>query len=197
MSEEKILGTVRKNDEPKIKHSKEVDDLIKDNSRNNPNGKAASKDAAQHAKHLRHWIIFLGVTTSAIHAHRNHKMNQALKKQEQLDEAFRDASRGHGGGGRSVQEIFLEEERMRHQKKLAQMQRKWPELQRPQSFSQKTQQIFRTGASGIKEALRAQTMKGVAQAQSGSDTRALKAAAIAGSIPGNDIDIDMENQMPY
>lgn len=161
-----------------------VESLTKNNSRNYTE-RQVDKDNTQHMKKIKRWVWTVATVNSATTMHRNHEWKKVTEKQQQLQESLAHESQGkQGGQGRSVQEVFLADEVKRNQKKMEKMQRKWPNLQRPQSLSQKAQASFSATKRGISDALRAQTMKGVAQSQSGSDARGLMAASVAGFTPG-------------
>lgn len=168
------------------KSQKAINSIISNNNTGKMSSKAAAKAAtsAQSTRKLKAGLLAFAGINSTVNAVHQHKWKTATAKQERLDEAFRNASRHPGGpaGGRSVEEIMLEQEMKRHKKKMEKMAQKWPNLKNPQSFSQKVQMAFNTGKRGISESLRAQTMKGVSEAQTGTDTRAL-AAANLGFVP--------------
>lgn len=144
---------------------------------------AAQKDAAQHMHAIRNFVVGMAVINSAKQHHRTKKYMKTSKDFERFQEAY-NSVKTNGQGGRSVEEIMMEDNMKRAKKRMEKMAKKWPNLQKPMSWSQKFQTVFRTSKQGISEALRAQTMKGVAQANTGSDMRAVLAANNAGYVPG-------------
>lgn len=144
---------------------------------------AAQKDAAQHMRAIRNFVVGVAVINSAKQHHRAKKYMKTSKDFERFQEAY-NSVKTNGQGGRSVEEILMEDNMKKAKKRMEKMAQKWPNLQKPMSLSQKFQTIFRTSKQGISEALRAQTMKGVAQASTGSDLRAVMAASNAGYVPG-------------
>ena len=162
-----------------------VDSLTKSNSRN-----ADTKDDAQHMKKLRNGLLVLAGTNSIVNHHNRKVYNKFTKDIGNLEDKIRSEKSAPGASGvhgRSIAEIYAEDRLKEQKKKFEKFQKKHPNLQRPQSMSNRIKGSVHTLFSGIKEATRAQSMKGVAQAQGGSDTRAMAAAAAAGYIPGAEI----------
>lgn len=164
---------------------------------NNPRGELNTDDA-QHMKKLRNGLIVVAGVNSMVNRHHRKQYAKATKAVTSAEENMR-AQQNHPGAsgvhGRSIEEIFAEDKLKDAKKKLEKLQRKYPNLQRPQSFKENMNRATRTVFSGISQALRAQTMKGVAQANAGSDTRAMAAAEIAGYVPGADIQSDVQVEL--
>lgn len=164
---------------------------------NNPRGELNTDDA-QHMKKLRNGLIVVAGVNSMVNRHHRKQYTKATKAVASAEENMR-AQQNHPGAsgvhGRSIEEIFAEDKLKDAKKKLEKLQRKYPNLQRPQSFKENMNRATRTVFSGISQALRAQTMKGVAQANAGSDTRAMAAAEIAGYVPGADIQSDVQVEL--
>ena len=170
---------------------------VKSLTGNNPRGELNTDDA-QHMKKMRNYLIaFAGVNSMMNHHHRKQYM-KAAKAVTGAEENMR-AQQNHPGAsgvhGRSIEEIFAEDKLKDAKKKLEKLQKKYPNLQRPQSFKENMNKSVRTVFSGIGQALRAQTMKGVAQANAGSDVRAMAAAEVAGYIPGADVQSDVQMEV--
>lgn len=183
-SSERPLGLA--SDDENVKLDKTASSLIKSNPRNN----TTQKDDAQHMKKMRNKLLLLAGTTSYIN-HRHHKIyNKAVTAVENRESEMKSLSIKPGASnssyGRSISEVFAEDELKREKKHLEKLQKKWPNLQRPQSFKDGVNKATRTMFSGINQALRSQTMKGVAQSNSGSDARTLAAASMAGYVPGSE-----------
>lgn len=164
--------------------NKDADSLIKDNPRNND----VDRDDTQHMRKMRNKLIMLAGATSYVN-HRHRKIyEKAAKAVENGETRMRDLSNkpgATGSYGRSIAEIFAEDNLKREKKQLEKLQKKWPNLQRPQSLKDNIGKATKTMFSGVNQALRSQTMKGVAQSQGGSDTRAMAAATMAGYVPGS------------
>jgi len=169
---------------PDKKQKSAVSSVTGTDSQNNTLS-AAERDSAQHMGKMMKFVVAIGAINTITQHHRNKKYAKTSKDFERLQEAY-NSSKTSGQGGRSVEEILLEDQMKERKKQLEKMAKKWPNLQKPMSLSQKFQTIFRTSKQGISEALRAQTMKGVAQANAGSDVRAVMAANAVGYIPGTE-----------
>lgn len=163
--------------------NKDASSLTKDNPRNNEEG----RDDTQHMKKMRNKLLMLAGATSYVN-HRHRKIyEKAVKTVEDRETQVRSLSNkpgATGAYGRSISEIFAEDNLKREKKQLEKLQKKWPNLQRPQSLKDNIGKATKTMFSGVNQALRSQTMKGVAQSQGGSDTRAMAAASMAGYVPG-------------
>ena len=166
-----------------VKLSKEAESLIKDNPRDNE----VKKDDTQHMKKMRNKLLMLAGATSYInHKHRK-TYDKAVKAVERGETEMRSLATKPGATnsyGRSIAEVFADDELKRKKKHLEKLQKKWPNLQRPQSSKDSVTKATKTMFSGVNQALRSQTMKGVAQSNGGSDTRAIAAANMAGYVPG-------------
>ena len=154
----------------------------------------AQRDASQHMGKMMKFIGTIAVINTITKHHRVKKYTMAEKDIKKLQEAYNNV-RTNGQGGRSVEEILLQDRMNKRQKQLEKMQKKWPNLQHPMSMAQKLQAMFSTSKHGISEALRAQTMKGIAQTNTGSDMRAVMAANAVSYIPGTDYKSDSEMLM--
>ena len=186
-SQVRPLGLSLDSDSETIKN-KAVDNLTKSNSRN-----AESKDDTQHMKKMRNELLLLAGTTSLVNRHNRKVYERFTKNINHLEEdikAEKNKPGATGIQGRSISEVFAENKLAEEKKKFEKFQKKHPNLQRPQSMSDRVKQSTRTIFSGLKEATRAQSMKGISEAQSGSDIRAMQAAAVAGSIPGAQLQSD-------
>lgn len=179
---ERPLGLSSEQEERKL--SDEANGLIRDNPRENN----VKRDDTQHMRKMRNKLLMLAGTTSYIN-HRHQKIYaKAVKAVGDRETEMRSLSNKPGAMnsyGRSIAEIFAEDSLKQEKKRLEKLQRKWPNLQRPQSLKDNVSKATRTMFSGVNQALRSQTMKGVAQSQGGSDTRAMAAAAMAGYVPGS------------
>lgn len=166
-----------------ISLSKEAESLIKDNPRENN----VKRDDTQHMKKMRNKLLMLAGTTSYINHKHQKTYNKAVKTVERGETEMRNLATKPGAAnsyGRSIAEVFADDELKRKKKHLEKLQKKWPNLQRPQSFKDGVTKATKTMFSGVNQALRSQTMKGVAQSNGGSDTRAIAAANMAGYVPG-------------
>ena len=166
-----------------IKLSRDAKSLIKDNPRDNK----VKKDDTQHMKKMRNKLLLLAGTTSYINYRHQKTYNKAVKAVECGEAEMKSLTTKPGAMnsyGRSIAEVFAEDELKRKKKNLEKLQKKWPNLQRPNSLKDGASKATKTIFSGVNQALRSQTMKGVAQANSGSDTRAIAAANMAGYVPG-------------
>lgn len=172
-------GTISK------KKNTAIDSLTKSNSRNTD-----VKDDAQHMKKLRNGLLVLAGANSIVNHHNRKVYNKFTKNIENLEDKIKSEKNAPGASGthgRSIAEIYAEDRLKEQKKKFEKFQKKHPNLQRPQSMGDKVKGSVRTLFSGIKEATRAQSMKGVAQVQGGSDARAMAAAAAAGYVPGAEV----------
>lgn len=178
---------------PDKKQKSAVSSVTGTDSQNNTVS-AAERDASQHMGKMMRFLVTFGTINTVVKHHRNKVYAKTSKDFERLQEAYNSAKTS-GQGGRSFEECLLEERMNDRKKQLEKMAKKWPNLQKPMSMSQKFQTIFRTSKQGISEALRAQTMKGVAQANAGSDVRAVMAANAVGYIPGTEYQGNSEMTM--
>ena len=169
---------------PDKKQKSAVSSVTGTDSQNNTLS-AAERDSAQHMKKIMQFVGGVGFFNTLMKRHRNKEYAKTLKSFKRFQEAY-DSAKTNGQGGRSIEECYLEKMMKDRKEKLEAMVEKWPNLQKPTSMSQKFQAMFRTSKQGISEALRAQTMKGVAQANAGSDVRAVMAANAVGYIPGTE-----------
>lgn len=177
--------------------NKKTNSAVKSLISNNPRGELNTDDA-QHMKKMRNCLIAVAGVNSMVNHHHRKQYDKAAKAVTGAEENMR-TQQNHPGAsgvhGRSIEEIFAEDKLKDAKKKLEKLQKKYPNLQRPQSFKDNMNKATRTVFSGISQALRAQTMKGVAQANAGSDTRAMAAAEIAGYVPGADVQSDVQMEL--
>ena len=176
---------------------KKTNSAVKSLTGNNPRGELNTDDA-QHMKKIRNYLIAFAGVNSMMNHHRRKVYKKAANDVTNAERKLRE-NQNHpgasGGYGRSVAEIFAEDELKAKKEHFEKVQRKYPDLQRPQSFRDHFNKILRTGISGVKDVGQAQMNKHTVDAFEGSDVRATAAAEAAGYIPGSDIESDVQMQM--
>lgn len=148
---------------------------------------AKAADRTQHMAGIKALLVGVAVYNSHKKKVHTRKYMNTAKSVERFQESFQDAARGKGpGGARSTEEIYAEIQMKKAKKRLDTMQRKWPDIARPLSMSQKAHNAFKTMAGGVRTALTSQNMRGIVQATNGSDKAAIATAMDAGYVPGTE-----------